>query len=96
MISHCTPVSLSYLFLLLDRCNYSTKDGSDGYSSLSEAESACLSKGWSFPPDTKWKVEVIKHKTDQQGSNNAFVSIRYSFIRMCSLSSFRWALYLID
>lgn len=53
---------------LIDRCNYSIRDGSEGYSSLSEVESAFLSKGWSFPQETKWKVEIIKNKTDQQGN----------------------------
>ena len=54
--------------LWIDRCNYSTKDGSEGYSSLPEVESALLSKGWYFPQETKWKVEIIKNKTDKEGN----------------------------
>ena len=58
-----------------DRYNYTTKDGNEGFSSLADVEKAFLSKGWGFEDGSKWKVEVIQSRTDQQGLRRYLIVI---------------------
>jgi hypothetical protein len=55
----------------LDRNAFSTKDGSEGWNTLLEVESAYLSKGWLWIPETKWTPEVHPANTDDDGKNKS-------------------------
>ena len=41
-----------------DRYSYSTKDGMDGWSNITEAENSQLSKGWRYLLGSDWTPEI--------------------------------------